>query len=162
MHIKKWAKEIIIGAVIIFILSNIINYLRKPELDSSRLPTATVQLVDGGFYNLKQGKPVIIHFWATWCPTCKLEAANIERISQKYEVLTVAVNSGSDEKIKRYLQENVLSFRVLNDKEGSWAQKFKVKAFPTTFIYDAKGELKFTEVGYTTTAGLLARMAFVK
>ena len=101
-------------------------------------------------------------FWATWCPTCKLEAANIERVSKKYEVLTVAVNSGDDEKITRYLKERGLSFRVLNDQEGIWAQKFMVQAFPTTFIYDAKGELKFTEVGYTTTAGLLARIALIE
>jgi thioredoxin-related protein len=51
-----------------------------------------------------------------------------------------------------------LNFRVLNDREGKWASKFKVEAYPTTFIYDAKGKLKFTEVGYTTTAGLLARL----
>ncbi|KYJ86582.1 redoxin family protein [Sulfurovum riftiae] len=159
---KKWIKEILIGAVLVFILSNIISYLRKPELDSSQLPTATVQLVDGTSYRLKKGQPVMIHFWATWCRTCKMEAANIEHVSKKYEVLTIAVKSGDDGKIKRYLREKGLSFRVLNDAEGSWAQAFRVKAFPTTFIYDGKGELKFTEVGYTTTAGLLARMALVE
>jgi len=162
MHMKKWIKEILIGAVTIFILSNIISYLRKPDLDSTQLPTATVQLVDGSSYVLKEGKPVMVHFWATWCPTCKLEAANIERVSQKYDVLTVAVNSGDDEEIKHYLKEKGLSFRVLNDREGRWAETFKVQAFPTTFIYDAKGVLKFTEVGYTTTAGLLTRMALVE
>ena len=161
MNIKKWIKEILIGAVLLFILSNIISYVRKPKLDSLQLPTVTVQLVDGSIYSLKPGKPTIIHFWATWCPTCKLEAANIERVSKQYEVLTVAVNSGSDEKIREYLEERGLTFRVVNDKEGSWAQQFRVQAFPTTFIYDAKGKLKFTEVGYTTTAGLLARMALV-
>ena len=162
MKIKKWIKEILFGAAALFILSNIISYMRKPDLDSSQLPTATVELVDGSSYTLKEGKPVIVHFWATWCPTCKLEAANIDRVSKKYEVLTVAVNSGDDEKITRYLRERGLSFRVINDREGSWAQKFRVQAFPTTFIYDAKGDLKFTEVGYTTTAGLLARMALIE
>ncbi len=162
MKIQKWIKEILYGAVALFILSNIISYVRKPDLDSSQLPTATVQLVDGSSYTLKKGKPVMVHFWATWCPTCKLEAANIEHVSGRYDVLTVAVNSGDDEKIERYLKERGLSFRVVNDREGNWAQKFRVQAFPTTFIYDAKGELKFTEVGYTTTAGLLARMALVE
>ncbi len=162
IRMKKWIKEIFIVAVLVFILSNIISYLRKPELNSSQLPTATVQLVDGTSYRLKEGKPVLIHFWATWCRTCKMEAANIEHVSKKYEVLTIAVNSGDDEKIKEYLHDKGLTFRVLNDKEGSWAQIFKVKAFPTTFMYDAKGKIKFTEVGYTTTAGLLARMALLE
>ena len=135
--------------------------MRKPQLDSSQLPMVTVHLVNGSIYNLKPGKSIIVHFWATWCPTCKLEAANIERVSKQYEVLTIAVNSGSDGKIREYLEERGLDFRVVNDKEGSWAKKFKVQAFPTTFIYDARGKLKFTEVGYTTTAGLLARMALL-
>ncbi len=160
--IKKWLKEILIGVVLIFILSNIVSYLRKPELSSTQLPKMDVTLSDGSRYTLSEGKPAVIHFWATWCPTCKLEAANIERISKKYNVLTIAVNSGSDEKISDYLSERGLTFRVLNDRKGVWAKKFHVEAFPTTFIYDSSGELKFTEVGYTTTAGLMARMALVE
>ncbi len=159
---KKWIKEILTGMILIFILSNIVSYLRKPEPDSSQLPAVTLQLVDGSFYRLAQGKPVVIHFWATWCPTCKLEASNIERLSEKYDVLTIVVNSGNDEKVKAYLKKKDLTFRVLNDQEGIWAEKFEVEAFPTTFLYDSKGELKFTEVGYTTTAGLLVRMTLLE
>lgn len=51
-----------------------------------------------------------------------------------------------------------LSFHVVNDSEGVLAKQFHVEAYPTTFIYNAKGELQFTEVGYTSTAGLLARI----
>jgi thioredoxin-related protein len=76
--------------------------------------------------------------------------------------LTIAVNSGANEKVKAYLKQKDFTFKVLNDKEGVWAQRFSVEAFPTTFLYDSKGELKFTEVGYTTTAGLLARMALLE
>jgi len=159
---KKWIKEILIWSILIFILSNIVSYLRKPELSSAQLPEASLRLLDGSTYTLRKGKPVVIHFWATWCPTCKMEAGNIERLSKKYEVLTIAVNSGEDEKVKAYLKQKGFTFKVMNDKEGVWAQKFSVEAFPTTFLYDSKGELKFTEVGYTTTAGLLARTALLE
>ncbi|RRS30742.1 MAG: thioredoxin [Epsilonproteobacteria bacterium (ex Lamellibrachia satsuma)] len=151
-------KEILIGAVLIFILSNIINYVRKPELNSIQLQKIEAQLVDGKHFSTEEGRPLVIHFWATWCPTCKLEASNIESISKKYEVLTIAVSSGKDDKIQAYLKERGLTFKVLNDVNGKWAEQFKVKAFPTTFIYDSQGKLKFMEVGYTTTAGLLARL----
>jgi thioredoxin-related protein len=59
------------------------------------------------------------------------------------------------------MKERGLTFKVLNDVNGEWANKFKVEMFPTTFIYNANGELKFTEVGYTTTAGLLARLKLI-
>lgn len=164
---KKWNlksifKESVIVVVLIFILSNIISYIRKPDLGSAQLPQIEVQLLDGSNFSVEEGTPLIVHFWAVWCPTCKLEASNIEAVSKEFNVLTIAVNSGSNAKLQVYMKEHNLSFKVFNDSEGTWAKRFKVEAFPTTFVYDAKGELRFTEVGYTTTAGLLARMKWIK
>ena len=160
-NIKAIIKEIVIGALLLFILSNIISYIRKPELSSELLPKIDAVLLDGNSYSIKEGRPLVIHFWATWCPTCKLEASNIQSVSEKYEVLTVAVNSGEDAKIKEYMRKKGLTFNVLNDSNGKWAEQFKVEAFPTTFIYNSTAKLKFTEVGYTTTAGLLARLTMI-
>ena len=157
-NIKSIIKEIAIGAILLFIFTNIISYIRKPELSSTQLPQLKTELLDGSHYSPKKGKALVVHFWATWCPTCKLEASNIESVSKQYEVLTIAVNSGDNAKIKAYMSQRNLSFRVVNDSDGKWAKQFKVEAYPTTFIYDASGELKFTEVGYTSTAGLLARV----
>ena len=162
MNIKNIFKEIIIAVVLLFVVSNIISYIRKPELGSTQLPKIEVELIDGSIYKNAAGKPLVLHFWATSCPACKLEAPNIETISKEHEVLTIALNSGSDENIKAYMQENELSFRVVNDSEGKWGKTFKVEVYPTTFIYDAKGELRFTEVGYTSTAGLLARLEWIE
>ena len=160
--IKSIAKELIKGAILLFILSNLFSYIRKPELASAQLPQIEAELLDRSHFEVEEGKPLVLHFWATWCPTCKLEASNIESVSKKYNVLTIAVNSGSNEKLNAYMQEKELTFNVLNDVDGNWAKQFKVEAYPTTFIYDAKGELRFTEVGYTTTAGLLGRLKLVE
>lgn len=162
-NVKKILKEIVIGLLLLFILSNIMSYIRKPTLESNTFPQTKSQLIDGSYFdtNAIKGKPLLVHFWATWCPTCKLEAANIQALSEKYEVLTIAVKSGSTEALKKYMQENDFDFKVINDTHGNWAEEFKIEAFPTTFIYDKNGELYFTEVGYTTTAGLMARMGMI-
>ena len=162
MNIKSTLKEITIALVLLFVMSNIISYIRQPELGSTQLPKIEVQLVDGSTFQVEKGKPLIIHFWATSCPACKLEAPNIETVSKGYDVLSIAVNSGSDEKVKAYMQEHGLSFKVLNDVDGAWATEFNIEVYPTTFIYDAKGKLSFTEVGYTTTAGLFARLEWIE
>jgi len=163
-NLKKVFKELLIGVVIIFILSNLLSYIRKPDLESTKFPLTKTELIDGSYFETRliEGKPLLVHFWATWCPTCKLEASNIQEVSQKYEVLTIAVQSGSDASLQTYMNENNFDFRVINDTHGNWAQTFKIAAFPTTFIYDTQGVLSFTEVGYTTTAGLLVRMKIME
>jgi len=161
---KKIAKEIAIGVLILFIVSNVISYLRKPALQDEVLPLNTFQTIDGKQFDFQsyRGKPLLIHFWATWCPVCKMETANIERVSKKYQVVTIAVQSGNDSEIKAFLKEKEASFAVINDREGELSKRFSVEVFPTTFIYNSKGKLVFSEVGYTTTAGLLTRMAVVE
>jgi thiol-disulfide isomerase/thioredoxin len=162
MNYKSIFKEVIIALVLLFVISNIISYIRQPELGKTQLPKIEAHLIDGITYQMQEGKPIILHFWATSCPACKLEAPNIEAVSKKYEVLSIAVNSGSNEDIRAYMDNNGLSFNVLNDQEGRWSTAYKIEAFPTTFIYDAKGKLRFTEVGYTTTAGLMARLEWIE
>jgi peroxiredoxin len=139
------------------------NFIRKPEIKTD---IYTYNLIDikneaVDFYEYED-EPLIVHFWGTWCPTCKLEASNFETLSSKHNVISIAVNSGSDEKLKAYMHEHNLNYRVINDSKGSLAQKFNIDVYPTTLIYNAKGELKFTEVGYSTTLGLQARIELIK
>jgi len=158
--IVKIAREIIALAIIFFLVSTALNYFRAPKLDSDTLPVIKVTLIDGTAFNTAsiEGKPLLINFWGTWCPVCATEASNIEALSKNYRVITVAVNSGSNENIAKWMREHDVIYPVLNDTSGVWADRFKVSIYPTTFIYDKSGKLKFTETGYSTTAGLVARM----
>lgn len=164
LKMKKILKEAALIGVMLFVISNVISYLRSPVLESDKLPVIDVTLTDGKRFKSTdmKGKPLVVHFWATWCPSCKAEASNIELISTEYEVLSIAVNSGTDEVINGYMTQNGYTFRVLNDRQSKWAEKFKVDVFPTTFIYDAKGTLKFTEVGYTSLLGFKSRLGVLK
>ncbi len=162
---KSWTvgrilKEIVVFILILFVLSTALNYIRAPKLDSDKLPSIKATLVDGSHFSTKDiiNKPLMINFWGTWCPVCSQEASNIETLSKKYRVLTIAVNSGNDQNIKTWLKEKGVNYPVLNDQNSIWAKKFKISVYPTTFIYDSHGKLKFTETGYSTTVGLIARM----
>ena len=62
------------------------------------------------------------------------------------------------EEIEKYLKEHNLSFKVVNDEYSDFAYRFNIKVFPTTLIYDKDKNLKFSEVGYTSTLGLYLRM----
>ncbi len=160
--IKKYLKEGIILLIMLLIASNGMSYYRALDLNKDSLNIESFKLLDNTEYKVPANKPVLVHFWATWCPTCKFEAPNIEKISKDYEVITIAVQSGTKQEIENYLDEHKLTFKVVNDKKGLYSKKFNIKVFPTTFIYDKDNNLKFTEVGYTTTAGLYSRMVLSK
>jgi len=87
-----------------------------------------------------------------------MEASNIAFISKYFEVITIAVDSGSDLEIKNYLEEQNYDFLVVNDKYRELSKKFNVIGYPTTFIYNKDGTLVFSEVGYTSIIGLYVRM----
>ena len=166
MNFKKWSlkkilTEVLFFFVLMFILSNIINYLRQPEKTALDLSQIEVTLLDGSMFKYEEGKPLVVYFWATWCPICKLEASNIESVSQAHNVLSIAVNSGDKEKIKKYIKKYNITLPVINDHDSQWAKRFNVEVFPSIFIYDSQGVLQFIEVGYTTTAGLEARLKWI-
>ena len=156
--IKKYLKESIKFIIILAIALNVISYFKSQDLNKDDLIYTSYKLLDNTEYNIPKDKPVLVHFWATWCPICEVEASNIEKISKDYEVITIATQSGSTKEIQNYLKKHNLSFKVVNDEDGFYSRTFNIKAFPTTLIYDENKTLKFSEVGYTSTLGLYARM----
>ncbi len=160
--IKEYLKEGVIFVVLLTVVLNGVSYYRSLDLNKDKLNIETFKLLDNTTYEVKNNKPILVHFWATWCPTCKFESPNVDTISKDYEVITIAVQSGSKENIQKYLDEHGLGFNVVNDSDGALSQKFNIQVFPTTLIYDKEKNLKFSEVGYTTTAGLYSRMLLSK
>ncbi|WP_418185786.1 redoxin domain-containing protein [Aliarcobacter vitoriensis] len=160
--LKKYIKSIIKYTILFVIVLNIISYYKSTDLNKEKLDIKSFTLLDGSIYEIKNDKPLLVHFWASWCPICSLEEQNIEKISKDYEVLTIATQSGNNKEIEEYLKNNSLTFKVVNDEDGILSKKFNIKAFPTTFIYDENQNQKFTEVGYTSTFGLYLRMWWSK
>ncbi len=157
ISIKKTIIEVLKLIIMIFIIANIVSYIKKPKLENQHIPDLNLTLVNQSKLSLvsySEGKPLILYFWGSWCPICKMESPVIDKLSKEYTVLTIAVNSGSDEDIKPYMKKRDLHFPVVNDKNGNLSTKFKVNTFPTLFTYNKKGLHTFTEVGYTTSISL--------
>ena len=165
---EKWTvqrvlKEVFTTLILFFIISQVMNFIRKPDIKTDIYAYNLTDIKNETIeFNEYKDEPLIVHFWGTWCPTCKLEASNLETLSEKYNVISIAVNSGTNEVIQAYMDDHKLDYPVINDAKGALAQKFNIGVYPTTLIYNAKGELKFTEVGYSTTLGLQARIELIK
>lgn len=134
-------------------------YMQR-DLVHGPVPSLDGSLLGGQRFTIQsyQGKPLLLHFWATWCSICKMEQSSIAAMSEDYQVITVAMNSGTDMEVAAYLEEQGLSFPVVIDENGTIAERFGVRGVPTSFIIDPKGGIKFTEVGFTTESGLRLRL----
>lgn len=158
--LKSYAKEAIIFCVVMLVVANGLSWYRSQDLNLEQLQYTHYTLLQNQSYELPEQKPVIVHFWATWCPACKIEASSIEKLAKDYEVITIAVKSGTDQEIAKFMSANGYSYKVVNDFEGRLSQEFNIGAYPTTFIYDKNQNLLFSEVGYSSYIGLWLRMAW--
>ena len=132
-------------------------------LTEGTAPELQGRLLDGTPVSLHalRGRPVLLHFWATWCPVCALQQTAIHRIARDHTVLTVALDSAPEHYLREWMRDKRVSYPVMRDADGALAGGFGVRGVPTSVVIDARGEIRFLEVGYTTEAGLRMRLWWV-
>ena len=106
----------------------------------------------------KLKSPVLIYFFAEWCPICKVQHSVIENINEDYQVIGVAMQSGSLDIVKKYVNDNGITFNVVNDESGTISSDFGVNGVPASFIVDSQGIIQYSTRGYATEAGLRSRL----
>ncbi|MEY6430983.1 redoxin domain-containing protein [Thioalkalicoccus limnaeus] len=123
-------------------------------------PPFVAELVDGQSVTLADyaGEPLLLHFWATWCPICRLEEGEILRLSRSFAVLTVATRSGSHDEIATYLGDRGYRSKVIADVDGSLADRYQVRGVPATFVIDGDGRILFRKQGYAPPFELQFRL----
>ncbi len=124
------------------------------------VPALHGNLLNGESYSLltDSRRPLLVHFWASWCPVCKLEQDTIQAISDDYPVITIAMQSGEASEVAEYMRQENMQFAVINDPQGILSKRFGVRAVPSSFIVAKNNMIVFRETGYTTAIGLRLRM----
>lgn len=103
-----------------------------------------------------RGQPVLVNFWATWCPPCKEEMPTLQTLheleSGRLTVLAVNVREGP-RRVRRYLQSAGLTLPVLPDPDGEITRAWDMTVFPTTVLIDASGRPRQLVRGAVDWAG---------
>ena len=106
---------------------------------------------------LSQQKPVILYFWGSWCNSCKLLTPSVEWLSHSYPTIGIAMMSGNDEEMRRYLDEHPFHYWIVNDKNNEISQKWQVSSPPSILIV-YKNKIRFASSGILSPMGLWARV----
>ena len=131
-------------------------------------PAAAVATLDGKAANLASyiGKgPVLMEFWATWCPNCReLEPALIaaqKKYSSRVRFIGVAVSvSQSPAKVKAYIAKHGIRHDILFDTNGKAAEAYDVPATSYVVVLDKAGKVVYTGLGGKQDLEAAIRKAF--
>ena len=126
----------------------------KPYVGKDPTPPLVLKDLTGKERNLDEfkGQVVLINFWATWCPPCRIEMPSMWRLKQKLKdepFVILAVDMGEPEAyVNAFLPDKMKrDFVVLMDKDGVALRSWNVIAFPTTYIIDADGIIRYALYG---------------
>jgi len=100
-------------------------------------------------YELR-GKPVILNFWATWCPPCIKEMPVFQKLYEenKGELIVIGVNLQEDkETIEKFIKKINVTFPIILDKDGKIEQKYNVILKPSTYFIDKNGLIADKKLG---------------
>lgn len=120
----------------------------------SEAPDFSLKDVDGKEIKLSalRGRPVMLNFWATWCPPCRSEIPAIVELYKSthkvgaYEILGIATQSDS-QTIKAFAQEFSMTFPIVQDVDSRTTSLYHVLPIPTTFFIDKEGIIRDMHIG---------------
>jgi len=122
-------------------------------------PDFSLAKLDGEFVRLSdlKGHPVLINFWATWCPGCRdemplLQSVYEERQADGLVILAVDI-AEKPALVKKFMDDNKLTFTALLDLDNRVSATYGIRLLPTTVLVDKNGNIRDVRVGaYLNTA----------
>jgi thiol-disulfide isomerase/thioredoxin len=144
---------LIAGAVITYNLLG--SRLETPNTinadgSSERLPAPDFSMIDtqGNTVRLSDmtGKPIVLNFWASWCPPCRIEMPDFDRVykelGQDVHFMMVCLVDGRQEIVESgsaYIMREGFSFPVYFDTRQEGARAYGIRSIPTTLFIDSEG-----------------------
>ena len=121
-----------------------------PSNEDEKAPDFTVYDREGSEVTLygMRGKPTVVNFWASWCPPCKEELPDFEKMylekGEEINFMMVDMTDGyqeTREKGESYIKEQGFTFPLYFDLDQDAAYTYGIQSLPTTVFYDREGNM---------------------
>jgi peroxiredoxin len=116
-------------------------------------PDFTLTDLDGMSVTLSDqlGSPVLLNFWATWCPPCRMELPYLQDIHEEQSgsglrVYLIDIGESLNQ-VDNFAESNGLTMPILLDQTTNIASRYGISAIPVTFFVDSDGVIQAKKVG---------------
>ena len=158
--LRRWLREGIVLLLIAGAVMLAMDQFRKPALPST-FTSEQLHTIDGNRIDMKAlsaERPLLVYVWATWCAVCRYTSPAVANIAKDGgNVVTVALRSGDDATLKRWLAKKKYAMPVVNDEQGQLSRLWQIQVTPTLVVID-KGEVKSVTTGFTSGWGIKLRL----
>ena len=130
-------KTVLLYGMVFIVVYTAINWWRQPVMPANpqlQLTDYQGKMVDLAAMSADQ--PTLIYFWGTWCPICRTTSPMVNELAaaNDYPVVTIAIQSGSNQELQRYLGEHNYNFTTVNDQEGAIFDNWQGQVTPSYVI----------------------------
>jgi len=155
----RWTRDLLVLAALLLAIGawQARGHVRGPP------PEVALRTLEGAPASLAslRGKPAMVAFWAPWCGVCGAQSRNVgwaRRLAgDRARVISIATSFEDVAQVQAYMTDHGVEYPVLLGGDDA-VKAFKVEAYPTLYFLDAEGRITGSVAGYTTTAGMLARL----
>lgn len=109
-----------------------------------------------------QGKVVLVNFWATWCPPCRKEMPDLEKLYRRFApqgLLILAISDEGEGKVRPYIERGKYSYPILLDPGRKVNERFHIEGIPKSLVYDRAGKLAAQSPDMRTMGQFLQMLA---
>ncbi len=138
----------------------------------AQAPDFTLNTADGKAVRLSdfRGQRVVLNFWATWCPPCRSEMPDVNKVATEYRdqgVVVLAVDQlESPDKVAAFYSEVGIgaspAINTIYDSVGTVAEDYHVTALPSTFVIDSSGVIRDVTLGQLAEGTLRTKLDRIK
>ena len=126
-------------------------------------PLFTLPTLDGDNLSLTdlRGQVVLVNFWASWCPPCRIEMPGFERIYRErrddgFTIVGIATDTYSRDRIRAFLAEHDITYPILLATPAVIRDYGGVNALPESFLLDRDGRIRYHVIGFFAEPALRA------